>query len=222
MDVSTEPRTGWGTRQAYVVAIVCFALGTLMGYLYRSTSSPAPAAVPVETKQAAGPHGSAAAGQPTPEQIRHAADKLAEPLLAKLKASPDDPDLLAGIGNIYYDNQQFKTAVDFYERSIQRKPSARTLTDLGNAYYYAGDAAKALAAFERALSIDSKSADALFNLGMIRWRDQGDPKGAVEAWQKLIATNPNHPQRKQVEEMIARAKQHMNIQPGTKPPKPSM
>ena len=35
------------------------------------------------------------------------ADAQAEPLLAQLKATPNDADLLYKIGNLYYDAQQY-------------------------------------------------------------------------------------------------------------------
>jgi cytochrome c-type biogenesis protein CcmH/NrfG len=35
-----------------------------------------------------------------------------------------------------------------------------------------------------------------------------DPKGATQAWEKLLERNPNYPQKQQIEECIARAKQH--------------
>ncbi len=37
---------------------------------------------------------------------------------------------------------------------------------------------------------------------------QGDREAAIAAWQKLLKTNPNHPKRAQVEELLAQAKQH--------------
>jgi cytochrome c-type biogenesis protein CcmH/NrfG len=40
---------------------------------------------------------------------------------------------------------------------------------------------------------------------------QGDTKGAIECWQKLLKTNPNHPQRDQVEKMIKVVNQHKDM-----------
>jgi hypothetical protein len=40
------------------------------------------------------------------------ADTQAAPLLEKLKADPANPGLLESIGNVYYDAQQFPTAID--------------------------------------------------------------------------------------------------------------
>jgi len=48
----------------------------------------------------------------------------------------------------------------------------------------------------------------LFNLGWIRWQGKADPKGAIEAWQKLLRTSPDYPQKEQVEQYVAKAKEH--------------
>jgi hypothetical protein len=50
--------------------------------------------------------------QPSPEQMKRMADTQAEPLLAKLKADPGNPQLLANVGNVYYDAQQFPIAIE--------------------------------------------------------------------------------------------------------------
>jgi len=49
-----------------------------------------------------------------------------------------------------------------------------------------------------------------------------DTQGAVEAWEQLLKQNPNHPRRADIEQMIARAKQHANLKPGQKSTKPAM
>ena len=59
-------------------------------------------------------------------------------------------------------------------------------TDLGTAYWYTGDADKAIASFEKALAIRPNHPDTLFNLGIVKWQGKKDPKGAVVAWEKLL------------------------------------
>jgi len=45
-------------------------------------------------------------------------------------------------------------------------------------------------------------------LGVVRWQGKGDPKGAVQAWEELLEKHPNYPQKQQLQEYIAKAKQH--------------
>jgi cytochrome c-type biogenesis protein CcmH/NrfG len=194
----------WSTTQAYLIAVCCLLLGATAGYFLRASRSTPPA---LASQQASAIP--AATPQPTPGQMKHMADKQVEPLLAKLQANPNDADLLVEIARAYYATHQFSTAASYYERAAAVKPSAKLFTSLGIAYYHGEETDKALAAFQRALTLDPNSADALFNIGVIKWQSQGDPQGAVEAWQKLLKANPDHPRRAQVEEMIARAKSHI-------------
>lgn len=210
-------REYWTSVQAYVLAAICLVLGTAGGYLLRGSWSPRAATKPAPAAQAPA-HGA----QVTLDDLKRMADKQAEPLKAQLRERPGDAALLASLGNVYYKTHQFGQAIEYYQQSLQADPkSAAVNTDLGNAYYYAGDADRALQAFATALRCDPKYPDALFNTGLIQWRDKADPKAAVATWQKLLASNPNLPQRPQVEEFIARARQHATIPPGTKTDKPA-
>ena len=208
--MSTAPQAKlWSNFQAAVVALLCLAVGTAAGYLLRSPQ-PKPG-TPPQASQTAGPLNSAI---PTADQLKHMADKQAEPLLAVLQKNPDDANALAQLGSIYFRTRQFPVAADYYSRAAKIKPNAETLVSLSNAYHYAGTDDRAFEALNHALSLDPKCANALFNLGMLKWQVNNDPKGAVEAWQRLLRTNPNHPRRAQVENMIARARQHMEMPAG--------
>ena len=57
---------------------------------------------------------------------------------------------------------------------------------------------------------DPADADALFNLGYIRWKGKNDVKSAVAAWEQLLKSNPKLEEAKksQVEKLIADARQH--------------
>jgi cytochrome c-type biogenesis protein CcmH/NrfG len=219
--------SSWTGTQAYVLAVICLVAGVAIGYLIRGSASPtaAPAATAASAGSVSGGMGGGmgdAQQQPTPEQMRHMADVQAKPLLEQLKSTPNDAQLLYKIGNIYYDTQQFPEAVKYYEQATKQSPNALDMrTDLATAYYYAGDPDKSLAEFDQVLKLDPKYANALFNQGMIRWQAKMDIKGAVESWKKLLATNPDYPNRDQVSALIARAEQHANIKPGTKTNKPA-
>ena len=65
----------------------------------------------------------------------------------------------------------------------------------------------AIQQLEKSLSYDSKDANSLFNLGMIRLQAKNDPSGAVTAWQQLLKLNPTLAENKKaaVEKLIAQA-----------------
>jgi cytochrome c-type biogenesis protein CcmH/NrfG len=205
MEARESRPKSWSSPQVYGLSVICLLLGIGAGYLVH-----APSQVSASVRQTGRPTATNPANV-TPEQLRHMADKQAEPLLAKLRQTPDDAALLAEIGKIYLLTRQFPTATEYYERSVQAKPNAKVLTTLGGAYHFAGDDEKAIGAWNRALALDPKSPDALYNIGLIQWQAHGDAKSAIATWQKFLKTNPQHPKRAQVEKMIAQAKKHMNM-----------
>jgi cytochrome c-type biogenesis protein CcmH/NrfG len=210
----------WTGVQAYTLAVVCLLLGMAGGWLIRGSQSPATAVAAVET---ASPSASAPAAmgggmnaQPTPEQMKKMADSQAAPLIEKLKSDPNNPELLTSVGNFYYDAQQYPIAVDYYGRALKAKPAdAGVRTDMATAYWYMGNADTAIAEFNKSLTYEPNKANTLFNLGLVKWQGKMDINGAVADWEKLLATNPNYEGKDKVEEMIAQAKKHSGVKPGT-------
>jgi cytochrome c-type biogenesis protein CcmH/NrfG len=142
------------------------------------------------------------------------ADAQAAPLLDKLKAEPKNPELLAGIGNIYYDAQQYPIAVDYYGRALKARPSdASVRTDMATAYWYMGNADTAIAEFNKALSYEPNNPNTLFNLGLVKWKGKSDVAGAVADWEKLLKTNPNYQDRDKVQQMMTEAKKQAAAKP---------
>jgi cytochrome c-type biogenesis protein CcmH/NrfG len=216
------PSSGnWTSSQAYVISVICLIAGFAIGYVARRSGS-AHAAVPSQTLQASavpagmgtGVQPSAGPPAPTAEQLRQMADTQAEPLLAQLKSTPNDVDLLYKIGNLYYDAQQYPEAVKFYENCLKINPKATDVrTDMATAYHFMGESDRALKEYNEVLKVDSKHANALFNEGMVKWEDKKDVNGAIAAWKRLLETNPDYPQRDRVQSLIAQAEQHMNLKP---------
>lgn len=209
--------SGWDAKQVYALAAICLLIGLAVGYLFRGSRSQAP---PPSTTQASTapsvPPGMGAQGgmgnhQPvTLDQMKRMADKQAEPLLAKLKDDPKNADLLGQIGKIYFSTHQFKDAADYLNKALGIKPKDNpTRTLMASCLYYDGDIDGALKQLDQAIVNDPKDANALFNLGMIRWQGKKDTKGALEAWGRLLRTNPQlEPAKKaQVEKLMAQVRE---------------
>jgi cytochrome c-type biogenesis protein CcmH/NrfG len=189
--------------QAYLLAAFCLVLGVALGYLFRGSASPA--AQPAVAAAVQQDNGSAKPGA----EALAAVAQAAAPYLEAVKQNPNDYDSLVKLGNVFYDGQQFPEAVGYYERALVIHPeNADVRTDMGTAYWYAGNADKAVAAMEISLKYRPGHPQTLFNLGWVRWQGKGDPKGAIEAWQQLLKANPDYPQKQQVEQYIAKAKEH--------------
>ncbi|MGP0019557.1 MAG: tetratricopeptide repeat protein [Candidatus Sulfotelmatobacter sp.] len=211
---STTSRTGdgvsWTSTQAYALAAFCLLLGVALGYLFRGSASTAAtqAAAATTTQPASAQQGQAQQDQPDPN-IQAALNQAAAPLLEAVTKDPKDFDSLVKLGNLYYDGKQFPSAIQYYERALAIHPENPDVrTDMGTAYWYTGDAEKALAAMETSLKYRPGHPQTLFNLGWVRWQGKQDPQGAIQAWQELLKANPDYPQRQQVEQYIAKAKEH--------------
>jgi cytochrome c-type biogenesis protein CcmH/NrfG len=216
------------------MSVLCLLIGVTVGYLFRGSTTPqtTSASAPVSAQAQMGatnPMGGTQAGgmppanaQPGPEQMKMMADKKVAPLLEQLKNNPKDADTLTKVGAFYMAAQQFNEAAKYFERAADARPTAESFTNLANAQAYSGAGDKAIDNLNHALQLDPKFASALFNLGMLKWQVRGDVKGAIASWEKLVKTNPNHPQVEQVKKMIARAKEHEKMPAGTKTDKPAM
>jgi cytochrome c-type biogenesis protein CcmH/NrfG len=203
----------WTSTQAYVLAAFCLLLGVALGYLFcgsapTATTQAASTMQPAGSQQGRAQQGRAQQDQADPA-VQAALAQAAAPLLDAVNKDPKDFDSLVKLGNLYYDGKQFPGAIQYYERALAIHPENPDVrTDMGTAYWYTGDAEKALAAMETSLKYQPGHPQTLFNLGWVRWQGKQDPKGAIEAWQQLLKANPDYPQKQQVEQYIAKAREH--------------
>jgi len=78
---------------------------------------------------------------------------------------------------------------------------------MGTGYWYMGDADRAIAEFDKALSDSPDNPNTLFNRGLVKWQGKKDSAGALADWQKLLAVNPDYQAKDQVNKMIAQVRQ---------------
>jgi tetratricopeptide (TPR) repeat protein len=206
----------WTSVQAYVLAVICLLVGIAGGWFIRGSQSPAAARETVSASAPAAADANAGTPTPTPAAMQKMADTQAGPLLEKLKEDPANAGLLANLGNVYYDAQQFPTAIDYYQRALKTEPANTGVrTDMATAYWYLGNADAAIAEFQKSLSYEPNKANTLFNLGIVEWQGKMDIDKAVATWQKLLDTNPNYEAKDKVLELMAQAKKHSGVKPGT-------
>lgn len=189
-------------KQVFLMAAICLVVGLGIGYVSRGLH-PSPAAVSA-ARSVKAPSGGG--HQPTLDDLRHMADQQAAPLLAQLKSNPNDSGLLMQVGAIYHSSHQFKEAAEYYDKAVHADPKNVAIrTRLAASLYRSGDADGAIAQLNEALIYDPKDANALFNLGMIKLQGKTDGKGAVEAWQRLLKSNPqlSAERRAEVQKLMA-------------------
>jgi tetratricopeptide (TPR) repeat protein len=203
----------WTTTQAYTLGVVCLVAGLAIGYLLRGSDVFTSGA---QSSQAAAPSSSSSSSSasfPMPgtsmnlsAQTADAVDKTAAPLIAQLQANPNDASIATRIGNLYDDAKMYPKAIEYYEKSVKLSPSnPDVLTDLGTAYFYNGDPDHALKDFDRALKVRPNYPQTLFNMGIVKMQGKNDTKGAVAAWNQLLQTNPDYPDKQKVQELLAQA-----------------
>jgi cytochrome c-type biogenesis protein CcmH/NrfG len=143
----------------------------------------------------------------SPEQVRSMTEQALKPLLQELKSKPKDADLLARIAVTYGQAGQFDSAVQYFQRAIDIKPTAPLYTDLAITNHFAGADDKAEKNLNHALEVDPNYPNALFNLGALKMKVHGDTNGAIALWEKMLKASPDSPHRAEVEAMIAKARQ---------------
>jgi cytochrome c-type biogenesis protein CcmH/NrfG len=210
----------WTRERAAFLAVGCLMAGFAGGWSIHGAriQSASTTSVPAPAASAPGAPDGPAPEAPDPGQLKQMADIQAAPLLAQLKSEPANPSLLASVGNLYYDAQQYPTAVDYYARALKIRPAdAAVRTDMGTAFWFMGDSDRAIAEFNRALTYAPDNPNTLFNLGLVKWKGKKDGAAAVTAWKKLLARDPAYQQRDQVEKMLAEVRESAAGNPVAQP-----
>lgn len=201
----------WKPAVAYGMGAACLLLGLAVGYLLRGSESHA------STTPVANPPVAANLNQvhemPTLDQMKQMADKKVVPLLEQVQKDPHNKDLLLRVAYFYKSAHQFKQAATYFNQALEADPkNVKVRTEMASCLYYDGDVDGALAQLEQSVKQSPKDANALFNLGMIRWKGKKDAPGAITAWQRLLDSNPNLDKKPIVERMIAEARQQGTAQ----------
>ena len=193
---ASSPRSGsWSPVQVGVVAIVVLLLGIVLGYVFHNSPSTSPAAGSPDTASSA----DQSAGTKSQEGL----DTAVRPLLAQLQNSPNDPDLLDKIGNVYYDNHAYTEAISYYRKYLVLRPhDADVGTDMGTAIWYSGNPDGAIQQYEVVLRNQPDYPNTLFNMGIVKWQGKHDNRAALACWTQLLKAHPDYPDRQKVEDMI--------------------
>jgi cytochrome c-type biogenesis protein CcmH/NrfG len=186
------------------IALVCLSLGVIVGYVIAGSPRSGP-----PTGAAVAPSEAAAPTQPLVDerQIQTYRDILAR--------DPKNAQAAQQLGNLLYDARRYSEAVHAYQQAIGLDPrNVNVSTDLGTALWYSGRPDEALAQYEESLAIQPDHAQTLFNIGIVKRDGKQDPKGAIAAWEQLLAANPGYPERSKVEQAIQQARQAPVTTPG--------
>lgn len=201
---SATEETGWTSKQAYGMAIICLVIGVVLGFLLHGPATPewhsiSAASAPSVTRPVLPPPSKP---QPSPAEMKVASAQAAAPVLERLKSNPSDFKLLVEAGEMYYQHGAYAEAAGYYERALVLQDKVILRNQYASALFYMGDTDGALQQYANVLKVDPTNDVALFNSAMIKYKANNDAKGALELWEKLLKTHPNHLQRDEVEKMI--------------------
>lgn len=195
MKKQTETQTGYVKTQT-MIGFVCLALvagffGGITLTILKTGSGSAPVGQPGDAGQ-----------MPTnSDHIRALEDEVVK--------NPDNMGAWRQLGNLYFDNNQYKKAIGSYQKVLQKEPgNADVLSDLGVMYRRDGQPEEAIKAFDRAIAANPSHETARFNKGIVLFHDLNDHDNAIRAWEELVKVNPlaRAPNGQSVDELIEQYK----------------
>ncbi len=117
--------------------------------------------------------------------------------------APSDLDALRGLGNVYYDLQEYQKAIEYYQRYLTVKPDdPGVTTDLGTMYLYTGQVDQAIASYQSVLAKQPNFFQAHFNLG-IAYQEKSMPAQAAASLQQAKSLTDNTNIQARIDQLLA-------------------
>ena len=124
---------------------------------------------------------------PSPLEV---ASKI-ETLKEIVKKDPKNLPAWVELGNLYFDSNQPKEAIEAYSQYLAIKPdNADVRTDMAIMYRNLGEMDRALEQFQKAAQSDPKHVNSRYNIGIVLLHDKQDIKGAIKAWEEYLKVDP--------------------------------
>ena len=124
-----------------------------------------------------------------------------------VKKDPKNLPALVELGNLYFDTDQPKEAIEAYSRYLAIKPDNPDVrTDMGIMYRKLGQFDKAIEEFRKAAQSDPKHVNSRYNIGLVLLHDKQDIKGAVNGWEDYLRVDPNSERAQRIRGQIEKMK----------------
>lgn len=180
-----KPKSGLATASGIAALFVGGLFGFIGGYFAGGGGRPVPAA-------------SQPAGSPEASGRLDAAK-------AEVQRDPQNPRLLAALGNAYYDREDWDHAIEAYEKALRKgAKEAAVLSDVGAAYRNRGQFQRAISYFEKARAADPDHWQSLLNIVLVQAFDAKKPEEAQKAFDELKRRYPDIPNIGRLQEQISR------------------
>ena len=203
---------------AWLLLVVGLAVGGMVGFALHSAVGPrgeegmptGPAGVLSGGSgggaggMGGGSVGGAGAGAPQgmPAQIM----QMVQAYKAALAKNPKDLEANIGLANLEFDSGQWEKAIDYYTRSLAIDPrNADVRVDRAIAYHSSGQNDLAKKELLRVTREKPDHKNAWLNLGVVM-RETGDLPGAVNAWERYLAIDPDGEHAADIRQELANLK----------------
>ena len=200
-----------------LMVVVAFLVGFITGAtvaILRGTKGAEKEAT-VQKPQMA-PPGAPAPALPAPTPPARDSVEVASQIQTLKEIVKKDPKNLPAwveLGNLYFDSDRPKEAIDAYSRYLAAKPDNPDVrTDMGIMYRKLGQFDKALEEFKKAAQTDPKHVNSRYNIGLVLLHDKQDMKGAINAWEEYLKVDPNSERAQRIRAQIEKMKA-MSAQP---------
>ncbi len=189
-----------------IALLVGFAIGATVGILYMiNKGGKGVEGVATVQKPQLPPAGAPAPAPPGIDSIE-AASKI-QTLKEIVKKDPKNLAAWVELGNLYFDTNQPKEAIEAYSQYLVSKPDNPDVrTDMGIMFRSLGQFDRAIEEFRKAAQSDPKHANSRYNIGLVLLHDKQDIKGAVKAWEEYLKVDPNSERAQRIRAQIEKMK----------------
>ena len=124
-----------------------------------------------------------------------------------VKKDPKNLPAWVELGNLYFDTDQPKEAIEAYRQYLAIKPDNPDVrTDMGIMYRKLGEFDRAIEEFKKAAQSDPKHVNSRYNLGLVLLHDKQDMKAAIKAWEDYLKVDPNSERAQRIRVQIEKMK----------------
>ena len=187
-----------------IALVVGFVGGATVGILWMTKGTEKTAMV--QKPPMAPPGAPAPAAAPPPRDTIEATSQI-QTLKEIVKKDPKNLPAWVELGNLYFDTDQPKEAIEAYGQYLAIKPNnADVRTDMGIMYRKLGQFDKAIQEFKKAAQSDPKHVNSRYNIGLVLLHDKQDIQGAVKAWEEYLKVDPNSEKAQRIRAQIVKMK----------------
>ena len=194
-------------RSLLIGLAIGLLVGVFIGYQAGSATSPPPGMGSMGGGIPPGMPGGPPGAQMPPQAPGDNFQARISAMQAVVAQDPKNREAWVQLGNDYFDTRQPQKAIDAYGKALELNGNdANVLTDQGVMYREMHQYDRAVVNFTKANQVDPRHVQSLYNLGVVYFNDLKQPKKAIEAWNKVIATAPQSDQAAQARTALEEAK----------------